>query len=319
LSLEDRGTSGTRLLEPRAAIAEYSDPLRRPPALPLSSDEVSVIHRWRVDAVLDVVRNGRTRALVLQCRREDGTRRDLVVKTLDMGDTETGLFCEFFGNVVARVAGLNTPEPSLVHIDFGYGRLINFSGAVRAVGKTVVPGLAVGCTYLRPAPLPPRTDGLSVAQVEEAALIYAFDLLVHHPDRRVDNPNVLMFREHFIAIDFDLTFSVLWEILSAVPVRAPIRPRCRRRRDDEHRRGRLLRQRELLRCSSDASLQASVGSLRRVRFGGVQACAALKTKIFVSRWTSLPVAGRADSANVHEGLRAAKDMLKKIPVHASIL
>ncbi len=185
-------------------------------SLPVSSDEVSVIDRWRVDGVLDALRKGRTRGLVLQCSRKDGTQRDLVVKTLDKGISETGLFCEFFGNVVARAVGLNTPEPSLVHIDLDAAALINSSGAVRAIDKTVPPGLAVGCTYLRPAPLPPRTDGLSVAQVEEAALIYAFDLLVHHPDRLVDNPNVLMFREHFIAIDFDLTFSFLWDILGGI-------------------------------------------------------------------------------------------------------
>ena len=66
----------------------------------------------------------------------------MLVKTLDQGITETGLFCEYYGNVVAREAGLSTPEPALIDIDFDAARMINESSAARQIGKRVPPGVA---------------------------------------------------------------------------------------------------------------------------------------------------------------------------------
>lgn len=90
--------------------------------------------------------------------------------------------------------------------------MINESAAARQIGKRVPPGLAVGSELIRPAPLPPRTTGLTLEQLNEAAAIYVYDMLAHHPDRRKGNPNVVMVRGHFVAIDFDLTFSFLWAL-----------------------------------------------------------------------------------------------------------
>lgn len=136
----------------------------------------------------------------------------MLVKTLDQGLTETGLFCEYFGNLVAREAGLSTPEPALVSIDLDTANMINESAAARQIGKRVPPGTAVGSELIRPAPLPPRTTGLTPEQLNEAAAIYVYDMVVHHPDRRKANPNVVMVRSHFVAIDFDMTFSFLWAL-----------------------------------------------------------------------------------------------------------
>jgi hypothetical protein len=175
-----------------------------------------VIREWQVETVLGASEVGRSRALILHCRSDSDTR-DLLVKTVDTGITDTGLFCEFFGNIVAREIGLSTPEPALVAIDASTAAMINAAPIVRAKGKKVDTGTGVGCEYIRPAPLPARTSGLSAAQLEEAALIYSYDLLVHHPDRRITNPNVFLFKERFIAIDFDLTFSFLWDIFGSIP------------------------------------------------------------------------------------------------------
>lgn len=103
----------------------------------------------------------------------------MLVKTLDQGLTETGLFCEYFGNVVAREAGLSTPDPALVAIDLDAAHMINDSAAARQIGKRVPPGIAVGSELIRPAPLPPRTTGLTPEQLNEAAAIYVYDMVVH--------------------------------------------------------------------------------------------------------------------------------------------
>jgi hypothetical protein len=141
----------------------------------------------------------------------------MLVKTVDQALTETGLFCEYFGNVVAREVGLTTPEPALVAIDLDTSHMISESSAAKLIGKRVLPGIAVGSRYIRPAPLPPRTDNLTPDQISEAAAIYVYDMLVHHTDRRRQNPNVYIVRGHFIAIDFDMTFSFLWAIGDQVP------------------------------------------------------------------------------------------------------
>jgi hypothetical protein len=140
----------------------------------------------------------------------------MLVKTIGSELTETGLFCEYFGNVVAREAGLLTPAPALIHIDLDTAHMINESTTVKAEKKTVLPGLAVGCEYLRPAPLPPRNTNLTSEQISEAAAIYVYDLLVDHPDRRTRNANLFMLRGHFVAFDFDMTFSFLWDVLGGV-------------------------------------------------------------------------------------------------------
>ena len=141
----------------------------------------------------------------------------MIVKTVDQGLTETGLFCEYFGNVVAREAGLSTPEPALIAIDDDAARMLTESSAAKSIGKQVSPGVAVGSRFIRPAPLPARTNNLTSEQVSEAAAIYVYDLFVHHPDRRRKNPNVVMVRGHFVAIDFDMTFSFLWAIGDRTP------------------------------------------------------------------------------------------------------
>jgi hypothetical protein len=140
----------------------------------------------------------------------------MFVKTIDRELTETGLFCEYFGNVVAREANLMTPEPALVAIDLDTAHMINESSAAKAVGKRVPPGVAVGAELIRPAVHPARASSLSPEQLHEAAAIYVYDMLAHHVDRRVSNPNLLMLRGHFVTIDFDMVFPFLWPLAPAI-------------------------------------------------------------------------------------------------------
>jgi hypothetical protein len=136
----------------------------------------------------------------------------MFVKTLERDITETHLLCEYFGNVVAREANLMTPEPALVAIDADAAQMINESSAARAAGKSVPPGIAVGSELIRPAVHPARTSNLSPEQLREAAAIYVYDMLAHHADRRVTNPNLLIVRGHFVTIDFDMVFPFLWPL-----------------------------------------------------------------------------------------------------------
>lgn len=48
---------------------------------------------------------------------------------------------------------------------------------------------------------------------DAAVEMVAFDVLIHNPDRRVENPNVLASREALLAFDHDAAFSFLLPIL----------------------------------------------------------------------------------------------------------
>ena len=77
-----------------------------------------------------VLEKGRTRPLVIQCRRkplapDEGQDNDrvskkpflMVVKAIGLPEVnEINLFCEVVGNVLAREMGVNTPNPALVYL-----------------------------------------------------------------------------------------------------------------------------------------------------------------------------------------------------------
>jgi hypothetical protein len=79
-------------------------------------------------------------------------------------------------------------------------------------------GLGVGCEYIKPGftsfvagtPLEPE-------QKAQAALIYAYDLLVQNPDRLPSNPNCAIRAGNLIAFDFNLAFSFLLPLIGQQP------------------------------------------------------------------------------------------------------
>jgi hypothetical protein len=134
--------------------------------------------------------------------------RTLVVKALGLPEvTRLGLVCELFGNMLARELGVTTPTPGLVDIDEDTADALNGSLAPR--GLSIQPGLAVGCTYLRP--LLPFGGSLSDEITAEIPRLYGFDLAVQNPDRRVTNPNCAIFDNQLLAYDVGNALEA-WEV-----------------------------------------------------------------------------------------------------------
>lgn len=52
---------------------------------------------------------------------------------------------------------------------------------------------------------------------EAAVSLVAFDVFIHNPDRRITNPNLLVSRDTFLAIDHDDAFSFVLPILGNPP------------------------------------------------------------------------------------------------------
>lgn len=187
-----------------------------------------MIETWeaqRFEKVLDV---GRTRPLVLDCARYSPASSDqessesppdhrlMVVKSLGHPEvTDTSLFCEVFGNLLAREFGVATPMPALVNVSPEFVQAVSPLVAEYSISLTV--GLGSGCEYLHGG-LTPAVPGAYLTQdeLEQATLIYGFDLLVQNPDRRWDKPNCASLSGSLIAFDFERCFSFLLPIIGGL-------------------------------------------------------------------------------------------------------
>lgn len=58
---------------------------------------------------------------------------------------------------------------------------------------------------------------LSKEKLEQAVMIYGFDLLTQNPDRRETNPNCALKGDKIIAFDFEKSLSFLYQILGQKP------------------------------------------------------------------------------------------------------
>jgi hypothetical protein len=133
----------------------------------------------------------------------------MVVKALGLPEiTEQGLFCEIYGNILARELGVITPEPALVELSREIADLVNPYLAEQ--GVRVHAGIAVASEYLEGGlatvvPVPFQSE----REIAQAARIYGFDLLTQNPDRRPKKPNCAFNGRDLIAYDFELAFSFL--------------------------------------------------------------------------------------------------------------
>lgn len=186
-----------------------------------------MIETWEAQRFEKVLEVGRTRPLVVDCAyyppassdEEANTsarppdHRLMVVKSLGHPEvTEISLFSEVFGNVLARELGVATPTPALVNLSPEFVDAVG--PLVAGYGVALTAGLGSGCEYLHGG-LTPAVPGafLTQEELQQATLIYGFDLLVQNPDRRRDKPNCASLASSLIAFDFEMCFSFLLPIV----------------------------------------------------------------------------------------------------------
>lgn len=169
---------------------------------------------------VEIKRNGTTKPLVIECEYSDENipvRKTLLVKANGLPRiTNLDLYCEILGNLLAREFGIETPEPFIVRIDEDF---------VRATRKIlweenikIKPGLGVGCEYFSQGFTAITSNmHLSKEKLEQAIMIYGFDLLTQNPDRRETNPNCAIKGDKIMAFDFEKSLSFLYPILGLKP------------------------------------------------------------------------------------------------------
>ena len=165
-------------------------------------------------SLIAIKRNGTTKPLVIECEysiENVPVRKTLLVKTNGLPRiTNLDLYCETVGNLLAREFGIETPEPFIVMIDENF---------VRATQKPLweenlklKTGLGVGCEYFSPLFTVTSNMYLSKEKLEQAVMIYGFDLLTQNPDRIETNPNCALNGNKIIAFDFEKSLSFLFHI-----------------------------------------------------------------------------------------------------------
>ena len=165
---------------------------------------------------VDIKRNGTTKPLIIECEYSDENipfRITLLVKANGLPRiTNLDLYCETLGNLLAREFGIETPEPFIVRIDEDFVRATR--KPLWEEGVEIKVGLGVGCEYFSQGFTIVKSNMfLSKEKLEQAVMIYGFDLLTQNPDRRETNPNCALKGDKIIAFDFEKSLSFLYPIL----------------------------------------------------------------------------------------------------------
>jgi hypothetical protein len=176
---------------------------------------------WEAERIEGCQSGGRTRPLLVSCvlvGSDDAVleRETMIVKMLGLPEvTDQSLFSEFFGNQLASRFGIDTPAVHLIEVDADV--LTANRAFLQQLGVSPRPGVAVGCEQRRGmAPLSSQYPAKGQPEIDDAFRIFAFDLLVQNPDRRVDNHNCANCRGRLVAFDFEMAFSFLYPIIGVV-------------------------------------------------------------------------------------------------------
>ena len=150
---------------------------------------------------------GRTRPILLGAEDADGRLLEVVVKLRGPELTAKAQIAELVAAQLAESLGLDVPRAAVVDVPAGFDVIVPATHAA-AVRESV--GLNFGSMHLGTS-FTTWAVGRSPqgVQRDQAAAIFAFDLLVQNPDRRAVNPNVWSRSDRLGVYDHEQAFSFL--------------------------------------------------------------------------------------------------------------
>jgi len=151
--------------------------------------------------------SGRTEPYLIEAIDDAGTPYEVVIKLRGRDYGYAQQTCELIGGQLAHRLGLSTPRVAVVDVHQDFVNLVP-QQFQQAFHDSI--GANFGTEFIGPgASIWPQSMKLKSSERSSAAAIFAFDVLVQNPDRRVDNPNLLVKGDAFYAIDNEQAFSPL--------------------------------------------------------------------------------------------------------------
>jgi HipA-like protein len=163
---------------------------------------------------------GRTFPLLCSC--EDAAERhvgDYVVKLRGYAEGGTGsMLNELFASLLATHFDILVPEPAVVEISPSFAELVSWRHPEFADRVRNSVGLNFGCKLLKGGITWPVDKTIPEAMRQAAVNTFAFDALIQNPDRRFNNPNLLVNGDNVFLYDHESAFSFVFAI---APSKAP--------------------------------------------------------------------------------------------------
>lgn len=155
-----------------------------------------------------VMGSGRTRPLLLQAEDGAGRSYEVVVKLRGPELSAKGQIAELVSAPLAELLGIDVPQAAVVNVPPGFDEVVQEScaSAVRASIGANFGSIHLGNSFTT---WPVGRSPVGV-QRDQAAAIFAFDLLLQNPDRRARNPNVWARSDRLGVYDHEQAFSFLY-------------------------------------------------------------------------------------------------------------
>lgn len=173
----------------------------------------------RIESISSI---GRTNPLVIECEYSEENipiRKNFLVKAIGLPEiTQSALYYELLGNLIAIEFGIETPEPVIVDLGMEFIQSKEVKDILWERNIKLKAGLGAGCKYFSQGFTAVKSEMfLSKELFEQAILIYGFDLLSQNPDRTENNPNCAVKGGKIIAFDFEKSLNFIYPLIGQQP------------------------------------------------------------------------------------------------------
>jgi hypothetical protein len=154
---------------------------------------------------------GANRPMLIRGVGGNGVKGDFVVKFLgaERMSSEASLR-ELLAAFIAAQMEIKVVQPVIVNISKEFVDLLKGDNAWQYAHKSV--GYNFGSEYLTKFTTIIPGQDLHNKQLNDAQTIFAFDVVIQNPDRRLDKPNMLTDGTNIVIYDHELAFSFVMEI-----------------------------------------------------------------------------------------------------------
>lgn len=163
---------------------------------------------------ITALRSGRTCPCLMQCEDDKENNMEVVVKLYSGKESsKTALICELIASLLAQDLDLPAPTPFLIEVEPDFYKGIPDPELSERFRNSQ--GLNFGSLYLKGGYTTwPQDRSIPNALIQDAADIFAFDVMIQNPDRRKNKPNLLRKGDDLAIFDHEMAFSFLYALVS---------------------------------------------------------------------------------------------------------